>query len=158
MGKLIALVILLGAGFGIYRGCFYQSPAYKTYLQWTKATNEGDCKTLYAISDGEAKKWVEKFCGGSPGITVMGQTMSVPSAASAVADLKNTPQGAMQHFQHEIQSETQAGDGTVSLSVIETVLARPSSFNKPAPPQKHDVKLKEIDGTWKILEFNSKDM
>src|SRR6185503_5636747 len=62
MGKLITLVILLGASFGIYRGCFYQSPAYKTYLQWTKATNEGDCKTLNAIADGEAKKWVDSFC------------------------------------------------------------------------------------------------
>jgi hypothetical protein len=158
MGKLITLVVLLAAGFGVYRGCFYQSPAYKTYLQWTKATNEGDCKTLNAIADGEAKKWVDGFCNGSPGITVMGHQMSVPSAAGMVADMKNTPQGAMQHFQHEIQSETEAADGTVSLSVIETVLARPSNFSKPAPPQKHDVKLKEIDGVWKIEEFLSKDM
>lgn len=158
MGKIIGLLVILGAGFGIYRGCFYKSPAYETYLQWTKATNEGDCKTLYAIADGEAKKWVDSFCTSSPGLTVMGQTMSSPSAANMVSDLKNTPQGAMQQIHHELKDENEASDGIVSLTVVEEVLGRHSNFSHPPPPRQHDVKLKEEGGVWKVLEFKEKDI
>ncbi len=157
MGKLIGLLILAGAGYGIYWFGFHKSPAYRTYLQWTKATNEGDCKTLYGISDGDAKKWVDGFCGASGGMTVFGRVIQPVSAAGMVSDLKNTPQGAIQQIHHDLQSEEEAPDGTVSLVVIETVLGRHSNFSHPPPPSRHEVKLREMDGAWKLVEFKSTD-
>jgi hypothetical protein len=158
MGKLIALLVVLGGGFGIYWFGFHKSPAYLTNLQWVKATNEGDCKTLYAIADGEAKKWVDNFCGASGGMTVYGQVIPATSAAAMVADLKNTPQGAMQQIHHDLESEDEAADGTVSLSVVETVLGRHSNFSHPPPPRRHNVKVKETGGAWKIMEFTEKEI
>jgi hypothetical protein len=148
MGKLIAVLVILGIGFGIYRTTFYKSPAYKAYLQWCNATSTGDCKTLQAMSDGAAKKWVELFCGGVKGF----------SAASMVADLSSTPAGAMRQFHHDLENEDEADDGTVSLRVVETVLGRNTNFNKLPPPRRHDVKLREMDGVWKVLEFNDEDI
>lgn len=158
MGKLILLLVLAAGGFAVYWFGFHKSPAYETYLKWTQATMEGDCKTLYSISDGDARKWVDFFCTPQGGMTIMGQVQPGMVAANMVSDLRNSPQGAMRGLRHEIQSEEEAADGTVSLRVVETVLERPSNFHKPAPPRQHDVKLKEVDGAWKILEFKDTEL
>jgi hypothetical protein len=158
MGKWITVAVLGIGGFCIYWFGFHKSPAYLAYLQWTKATLEGDCKTLYGISDGDARKWVDFFCTAQGGMTIMGQVVPGQVAANIVSDLRNSPQGAMRGLDHELKSETEASDGTVDLEVVETVLERPSNFHKPAPPRQHNVKLKEVDGVWKVVDFKSKDL
>ncbi|HUO59007.1 MAG TPA: hypothetical protein VMV05_12595 [bacterium] len=159
MRKAVALLTLLGGCWSVYWLGFHKSPAYKAYLQWTQATLDGDCKTLYLIADGPAKEWVDSFCGASGGLTVGGQPLvSSTSAAAMVAELRNTPAGAMKQLHHDLESEEEAPDGTVSLSVVETVLGRPSQFNKPPPPRRHKVKVKEEGGTWKLVEFKEEDI
>lgn len=158
MGKLMALVMVLMTGFVVYWLGFHKSPAYETYLQWTTATNEGDCVKLYALAEGDAKKWVDGFCLPAGGVTVYGQAAPGISAAGLVAQLKNTPQGVMQQVKHEIESEDGNPDGTVSLVVIETVLGRHSNFSHPPPPRKQTLKLREVDGGWKVLEFKDQDL
>src|SRR5689334_6769948 len=113
MGKLILLLVLSAAGFAVYWFGFHKSPAYETYLRWTQATMDGDCQTLYSISEGDAKKWVDLFCTPQGGMTVMGQTIPGQTAANVVSDLRNSPQGALRGLKHELKDETEAADGTV---------------------------------------------
>src|SRR6185295_3674841 len=108
MKKLIVGLVVLGVGFVFYRMTFYKSPAYKIYLQWTQATSTGDCKTLYALADGDAKKWVDGFCGASGAMTIMGKVIPGQSAAGIVAELSLTPQGVMRQVRHEVESEDEA--------------------------------------------------
>ncbi|HVZ80730.1 MAG TPA: hypothetical protein VHE12_08025 [bacterium] len=158
MGKWIGIVAVLFGGFLLYWFEFHKSPAYLAYLQWTKATSEGDCKTLYSISDGDARKWVDFFCTPQGAMTIMGQVTGGMVAADEVRNIRLSPAGSMIGLQHEIKSENTADDGSVDLEVVETVLARPSNFSKPAPPRQHNVKLKEEDGVWKVVQFQSKDL
>jgi hypothetical protein len=41
----------------------------------------------------------------------------------------------------------------VSLVVVESVIARPSNFSKPAVPKRQDLKLKQSGDQWKVTEF-----
>jgi hypothetical protein len=159
MGKGIIFLLLAAAGFGVYWTNFHKSPAYLAYLQWTQATLAGNCNDLNSLAapDSAAKKWVDNFCGATGSMTVMGSVIPAASPAGMVADLHNTPMGSSIRLLHEIQSEEEAADGTVSLTVIETVGNPPTAHFKPAPPRRHDVKLKEINGAWKLLDFQEKD-
>jgi hypothetical protein len=157
MGKLIVFAVLVAGGFAIYWTQFHQSPAYRTYLQWVKATNEGDCGTLNSLAEGKAKDWADGFCGAVGGMTVFGQSIPGRSAAQMVAELKNTPQGAMQVIKHALQSEASTADGQVSLVVIESVAGRPSNFNHPAPDHRHEVTLKQSGDLWKVTEFKDQE-
>lgn len=49
-------------------------------------------------------------------------------------------------------SESESG-GVVSLVVVESVIARPSNFSKPAVPKRQDLKLKQSGDQWKVTEF-----
>jgi hypothetical protein len=158
MGKWIGLLVVLVLGFWVYWANFHKSPAYEAYLKWTQATMDGDCPTLYALSDGEAKKWVDSFCTGSAGMTILGQVTSSPSAASMVKELRATPQGAMRGLRRELEAETRAADGAVDLTVVESVAQRPSNFSKPAPPRRHWAKVRELGGVWKLVEFREEDV
>ncbi len=153
MGKIIGLVVALLLGFGIYRGCFYQSPSYLIYLKWAQAARDGDCSTLYALADGDAKKWVDSYCTPSGGMTIMGTVSPGVAAAAMVSELRNTPQGSMMHFHHELESEDEAADGTIQLSAIESVMARATAHFKPAGPHRQILKLKHEGETWKVLDY-----
>jgi hypothetical protein len=158
MGKWIVLLVVVTLGFIGYRSCFYKSPAYQAYLQWAAAIHEGDCKTLYALADAEAVKWVDTFCKPAGGFTAYGVTLTGRSAADMVQEMRGTPAGAMRGFRHELESEKEASDGTVDLSVIESVAARPSNFSKNAPPTRQSVKLRKTGEAWKVVGYSNKDL
>jgi hypothetical protein len=159
MGKLIALLLVLGAGFGVYWTQFHKSPAYQAYLQWVDATVKGDCATLTKLADGKASEWVTSFCTPAGGITVFGlSTASGKSAADMVQELRASPQG-YPSLRHKLMDETETADGQVTLVVMEYILSRPSNFSKPAPDHRHEVTLKLNPETsaWKILEFKDQE-
>jgi len=153
MGKLIMLAVLAIAGFSAYWFGFHKSPAYLAYLKWAQATRNGDCKTLQAMADGDAKKWVDGFCTPQGGMTVMGQAVPGMVAANMVSDLRNTPQGSMMRFGHELESEEEAADGTIQLKAVESVLNHPTAHFKPAPPSRQTLKLKQVGDDFKVLEY-----
>jgi hypothetical protein len=139
MGKLIALLVAAGVIFGVYRAYFYQSPAYLTYLKWTEAYHKGDCDTLNALADGDAKKWVDSFCTPTGGMTVMGAVAPAVSAAAMTRELALTPQGSSIRSIYKLQSEDENADGSVNLVAVESIANRPSNFFKPAPPAQFKV-------------------
>lgn len=152
MGKLIALVVLLVAGFAIYWFNFHQSSAYKAYLNWTDAVHTGNCSVLQGMAEAQAKEWADNFCTPQGGMQVMGQTVPGRSAAQMVQDLASTPQGAMRVFRHEKVSEEAHGDA-VTLVVLEDAGGRPSNFSKPAPPVRQTLVMHAVGELWKVSEY-----
>ena len=157
MGKYLALIAVLGSAYGVYRLSFYKSPAYQAYLQWAKAADAGDCATLQGMSESAAKKWADGFCSPEDSILVFGNTISGKSRAEILKDM-NATKISFDPPRHELQSENQADDGTVSLVVNESLSTRPSDFNKTPAPRRHDVMLKEINGAWKLMDFRESDL
>jgi hypothetical protein len=153
MGKLTALLFFAGVGGWGYWHFLYQSPAYLTYIQFEEGLSNGDCALLYALVDEQAKEVVDKFCTDSGGMTVMGQTVRGRSAASMVAEMKDTPQGEMLRTKHDRQSEETGADGSVSLVVIETPLRR--TVMTMGAEERHEVKLKKLGEAWKIVAYKA---
>ena len=155
MGKLITLLAVLGIGYGVYWKMTHKSPAYIAYLQWEDATRRGDCKTLYSLAEGSAKAWVDNYCTPAGGMSIMGRTVSGRSAADLVAELNNTPQGAMSTWRHHMENEDTTADGTVSMVITASVAGRGI---QAAPPRRHEVLAKEIGGVWKLIEFKEPEL
>ena len=152
MGKALVLFVLIACGYGVYWFSTHKSPAFKAYLSWSEAYHTGNCPVLQGMAEGSAKEWADNFCTPAGGMTVMGQSIPGRSAAQMVQEMNNSPAVAMQGFRHEVVSEVENG-GMVSLVVIESVLARPSNFSKPAPPKRQELKLKLSGDQWKVSEF-----
>ena len=157
MGKLLTLLVVLGAGFGIYWTQFHKSAEYKTYLKWVDATVQGDCRTLTSMAEGKASDWVTSYCTPAGGMTIFGKTIAGRSAADMVQEMRNSPAG-YPSLRHHLESSTEAADGQMTLVITEQVLGRPSNFNKPPPDHKHTVILKPAGEDWKIVEFNDQEL
>lgn len=136
----------LGLAMGILAaGCGLLGPsdAYKAYLAFGQAIRNGNCPVLSGMAAGQAAEWVNQYCGYSGGL----------SAAKVVAEMSGSPQAAMRRFSRTTVSEEKNDDGSVSLVVIEHVVARPSNFSSPGPDMKQTLKLKPDGAAWKVLEW-----
>src|SRR5262245_37015990 len=130
MKYLLIFLVIAAAAFYGWREHSKPSPAYQAYLKFEDATQHGDCSTLNALTEGQARAWVDNYCGGRF------------SAASMVAELSGTPAGAMRSFSYTRESELEGADGTVSMVILGKVNERPSNFSKPRAPWRDTIKLK----------------
>lgn len=130
----------------------FKSAEFKTYEKFAQAYATGNCDALLALSEGAAREAADKFCAPGPSMTIMGQTIKNPSAASMVYDLASTPAGASRRFHRDLKSRTKDGDA-VRLTVVETVMV---GF-KPEPGgpvrRKQVVRLVKSGGQWKITDY-----
>ena len=147
MAKFMGLLLVIAAVYGGYWYAFHQSPAYRQYLGFVSTIRKGDCPSLTTLTEGQARSWVDQYCG-------FGEFAGKPAAAKYVAELSGSPAMAMQHFKRRIESEDEAEDGSVTLVVIEHVMARPSNFSSPAPDMRQKITLKPVGDAWKVTAWS----
>jgi hypothetical protein len=140
--KKAALALMFGMT-AVGCGLMGHSEAYKAYLAFGEAIRNGNCPVLSGMATGQAADWVNSYCGYSGGL----------SAAKAVAEMSGSPQAAMRRFSRTTVSEETNADGSVSLVVIEHVIARPSNFSSAPPDMKQALKLKPEGAGWKVAEW-----
>ena len=110
MGKLIAVLLIVGGGFAAYWFGFHESSAFTAYKQFISLKKRGDCTRLKPLVEGQALDWLEQYCGA-------GKYASAMSAAKMAADLFATPAGHADNFKRTVVSEDENADGSVTLVV-----------------------------------------
>lgn len=147
MGKSIFMAILIACGTYAYNKFIYKSPAFLAWSKFSDAKREGKCDVLQLMVLDQAAGWVTKFCSSGLG----------GSAASFANDMAFTPQGASMRIMRRLESETTSASGKeVKLKVVEWLGgpgAAPGPMYSPPPPQTVEVKMQDVGGLWKVVEF-----
>jgi hypothetical protein len=148
-----ALALLLLSGCAMIFGDPAPVKAFKAFKRWSRL---GNCSELRALvkPESQAAQWVEDYCTPGGGMTVYGRTIAGKSAADLAADMG--PSALSHRSSLKLASKQKQKDGSVSLVLVEKDLTR-SNFSRPAPDRTYRLRLEELGGAWKLVEYSYED-
>lgn len=153
MGKFLFGVLIGVAGCLAYQKYYKRSAPFKAYERYAIALGKGDCSGMRAAAEGSAREAVEGLCTPRT-VAVFGRSYRIGSLARFLSELAPDSPGTKAVVERRSESET-LGEDEALLQVVERRSVQGKAPSESSSSEtRHLVRLKKIDGAWKVVEFS----